>query len=147
MNIYLSNYTNFNYFFLTVPPDEVTITGDLSLPVDKTSVYRCEARNANPAPQIQWVVNNDVINVDSNVLSSPTSSSDSFSRSGGSNEALFGDNNLQRSSIRNSKHSSTLSSSVQVTTQIHPPPSLSMSLTYGSGVGIQVSISFRIYMK
>ena len=108
-------------------------------------MYRCEARNANPAPQIQWVVNNDVINVDSNVLSSPTSSSDSFSRSGGSNEALFGDNNLQRSSIRNSKHSSTLSSSVQVTTQIHPPPSLSMSLTYGSGAGIQVSISYRIY--
>ena len=88
---------------------------------------------------------NDVINVDSNVLSSPTSSSDSFSRSGGSNEALFDDNNLQRSSIRNSKHSSTLSSSVQVTTQIHPPPSLSMSLSYGSGAGIQVSISYRIY--
>ena len=123
---------------LSVPPDEVTISGDLSLPVDKTAVYRCEARNANPAPQIQWVVNNDVINVDTNVLTSPTSSSDSYSGSGGSKEALFGDSNLQRSSIKNSRHSS-LSSSVQVTTQIHPPPSLSMSLTYGSGAGIQVS--------
>ena len=123
------------HFFFLVPPDEVTITGDLSLPVDKTSVYRCEARNANPAPQIQWVVNNDVINVDSNVLSSPTSSS-SFSR--GSKDASFGDSN---NSKLNSKRLSSLSSSVQVTTQIHPPPSLSMSLSYGSSAGIQVSIS------
>ena len=122
------------HFFFLVPPDEVTITGDLSLPVDKTSVYRCEARNANPAPQIQWVVNNDVINVDNNVLTSPTSSS-SFSR--GSKDASFGDIN---NSKLNSKRLSSLSSSVQVTTQIHPPPSLSMSLSFGSGAGIQVSI-------
>ena len=127
--------------FSTVPPDWVTISGEPSVPVDKTSVYRCEAKNANPAPQIQWVVNNDVINVDSNVLTSPTSSSSSsFSRLGGSKEASFGDNNnLHRSSNLDSKHLSSMNS-VQVTTQIHPPPSLSMSSSYGAGAGIQVSI-------
>ena len=88
--------------------------------MDKTSVYRCEARNANPAPQIKWIVNNDVINVD-NVL--PATS-----------ETTFGDNLLHRSGT----HSRQSSASVQVTTQTHPPPSLSMSSTYGSG-NIQVS--------
>ena len=48
-----------NILFL-VPPDEVVITGPTEVGVDQDYVYRCEAKNANPAPQIQWVVNGQV---------------------------------------------------------------------------------------
>jgi hypothetical protein len=122
LSIFYTHTISIIYFF-AVPPDTVTISGDPSVPVDKTSVYRCEAKNANPAPQIQWVVNDDVINVDNDLTST--------------SETSFGDNLLHRSSTQ-SRHSSS-SASVQVTTQIHPPPSLSMSSNYGSG-SIQVGI-------
>ena len=97
----------------------VTISGEPSVPVDKTFVYRCEARNANPAPQIQWVVNNDVINMDSVLTKSSQSS--------------FSDNLLQRGGTH-PRHSS---GSVQVTTQTHPPPSIPTLSNYGTG-SIQV---------
>ena len=112
------------FFLISVPPDIVQISGEPSVPVDKESVYRCEARNANPVPQIQWVVNGAVINV--------LTQQDSLSP-----ETHFGDNVLSQT-----RHSSA---GVQVTTQIHPPPSLAMSSTYGSG-SIQVNI-YAIFRK
>ena len=111
------------FFLFLVPPDIVQISGEPSVPVDKESVYRCEARNANPVPQIQWVVNGAVINVNDNQI---LTQQDSISP-----ETNFGDKVLSQT-----RHSSA---GVQVTTQIHPPPSLAMSSTYGSG-SIQVNI-------
>ena len=114
------------YFLLVlVPPDFVQISGEPSVPVDKESVYRCEARNANPVPQIQWVVNGAVINVNDNQI---LTQQDSISH-----ETHFGD---KKNVLSQSRHSSA---GVQVTTQIHPPPSLAMTSTYGSG-SIQVNI-------
>ena len=112
-----------HFFLISVPPDIVQISGEPSVPVDKESVYRCEARNANPVPQIQWVVNGAVINVNDNQILTQQNSL--------SPETHFGDNVLSQT-----RHSSA---GVQVTTQIHPPPSLAMSSTYGSG-SIQVNI-------
>ena len=43
--------------YFSVPPDEVTILGPSEVKTDLTYVYRCEAKNANPAPKIQWIVN------------------------------------------------------------------------------------------
>ena len=40
---------------VSVPPDEVTIEGEVEVKADRTYTYRCEARNANPAPAIQWI--------------------------------------------------------------------------------------------
>ena len=98
--------------------------------MDKQSTYRCEAKNANPAPRIKWVVNDDVITVD-NALTSTS-------------ETSFGDNLLQRSSTQ-SRHSSS-SASVQVTTQIHPPPSFSSPSNYGGGsIQVGLGIFFIVY--
>ena len=44
-------------FCFPVPPDDVTILGPSEVKTDMTYVYRCEAKNANPAPKIQWIVN------------------------------------------------------------------------------------------
>ena len=35
----------------------MTILGPSEVKTDLTYVYRCEAKNANPAPKIQWIVN------------------------------------------------------------------------------------------
>ena len=118
-------------FLFSVPPDIVQISGEPSVPVDKESVYRCEARNANPVPQIQWVVNGAVINVNDNQI---LTQQDSISP-----KTHFGDNKNVLSQTRHS------SAGVHVTTQIHPPPSLAMSSTYGSG-SIQVN-NYAIFRK
>ena len=100
-------------FSLTVPPDVVKITGPSSVPVDETFLYRCDARNANPAPQIQWIVNGDVINMNSMVISPPSSSS----------KTPFSNNRFQKGVAKDRLHSTSRSSiGIQVTTQIHPPP-------------------------
>ena len=117
------------FFLFSVPPDIVQISGEPSVPVDKESVYRCEARNANPVPQIQWVVNGAVINVNDNQILTQQNSI--------SPEIHFSDN---KNVLSQSRHSSA---GVQVTTQIHPPPSLAMTSTYGSG-SIQVKIHLSI---
>ena len=79
-------------------------------------------------PQIQWVVNGAVINVNDNQI---LTQQDSLSH-----ETHFGDNVLSQT-----RHSSA---GVQVTTQIHPPPSLAMSSTYGSGsIQVNIYLSFR----
>ena len=41
----------------TVPPDQVVIDGPPEVQADRTYIYRCEAKNANPAPTIQWIIN------------------------------------------------------------------------------------------
>ena len=48
---------NVKFLYFPVPPDEVTILGPSEVKTDLTYVYRCEAKNANPAPKIQWIVN------------------------------------------------------------------------------------------
>jgi hypothetical protein len=48
---------NVKFLYFPVPPDEVTILGPTEVKTDLTYVYRCEAKNANPAPKIQWIVN------------------------------------------------------------------------------------------
>ena len=48
---------NVKFLYFPVPPDEVTILGPSEVKIDMTYVYRCEAKNANPAPKIQWIVN------------------------------------------------------------------------------------------
>ena len=40
-----------------VPADEVTVVGPTEVKIDHMYVYRCEAKNANPPPEIQWIVN------------------------------------------------------------------------------------------
>jgi hypothetical protein len=45
----------FQQFFILVAPDEVVITGQTEVKADQIHVYRCEAKNANPAPKIQWI--------------------------------------------------------------------------------------------
>ena len=119
--------------FILVPPETISISGEPSVPVDKTFVYRCEARNANPAPQIQWVVNNDVIDVNNNLMSA-------------SQPKLYGDSLQHRSATNSGRHSAS-NNGVQVTTQIHPPPSISMSSGgYGSG-SLQVGYKKSIYIS
>ena len=121
-----------HFLLISVPPDIVQISGEPSVPVDKESVYRCEARNANPVPQIQWVVNGAVINVNDNPI---LTRQDSLSP-----ETHFtGDKN--KNVLSQTRHSSA---GVQVTTQIHPPPSLAMTSTYGSGsIQVNIYLSFR----
>ena len=41
----------------TVPPDHVVIDGPKEVQADQSYTYRCEAKNANPAPTIQWIIN------------------------------------------------------------------------------------------
>ena len=48
---------NVKFLYFPVPPDEVTILGPSEVKTDMTYIYRCEAKNANPAPKIQWIVN------------------------------------------------------------------------------------------
>ncbi len=43
-------------FAIAVPPEEVVIIGPRQVKVAQTYIYRCEAKNANPAPQLQWIV-------------------------------------------------------------------------------------------
>ena len=44
-------------YFFPVPPDHVVIEGPKEVQADQSYTYRCEAKNANPAPTIQWIIN------------------------------------------------------------------------------------------
>ena len=46
-------------FHFAVPPESVTIKGATALSVDRTFTYECNVLNANPAPQVYWVVNGE----------------------------------------------------------------------------------------
>ena len=44
-------------YIFPVPPDHVVIEGPKEVQADQSYTYRCEAKNANPAPTIQWIIN------------------------------------------------------------------------------------------
>ena len=44
-------------FSFAVPPEQVVIEGPREVQTDHTYTYRCEAKNANPAPRVQWIIN------------------------------------------------------------------------------------------
>ena len=51
-------WANTSFFLsLAVPPEQVVIEGPREVQTDHTYTYRCEAKNANPAPRVQWIIN------------------------------------------------------------------------------------------